>query len=150
MRLEPRPGKFYYLAGNNLADNDSVKTTSKDYQRQNTVTAELGKDWGPVSGALGFIQSRAGVEGRYRPFQDQPVPVLNRLELMAQAFDFARDDTIKGRRFTGANYTAGGFFKLNPWLTVGAEAQDIAQTSDISGVEDLSFEDKDIAYLLGL
>jgi len=95
------------------------------------------------------IKSRAGLEARYRPFQETEAPVLNRLELIGQGFDFGRDAVFKDRHFTNPNYTAGARVKVNPWLTVGAQAEDIAETTNINGVVNVSFEDKDIAYLLG-
>ena len=96
-----------------------------------------------------MIESRAGVEARYRPFQDTEVPVLNRLELLGQGFDFGRDAFLKNRRFTSPNYTAGARMKVNQWVTAGVQAEDIAETTNLTGVVNVSFEDKDIAYLLG-
>jgi hypothetical protein len=74
---------------------------------------------------------------------------LNRLELLAQGFDFGRDAIIKGRHFDEPNYTAGARFKLNQWLTAGVQKEDIAETGHLHGALNLSFEDKDIAYLFG-
>ena len=38
---------------------------------------------------------------------------------------------------------------MNHWVTAGLEAEDIAETTNLNGVVNVSFEDKDIAYLLG-
>jgi phospholipid/cholesterol/gamma-HCH transport system substrate-binding protein len=149
LRLEPRPNKYYEVMGQNLGTSGSTRESPKDFERRNTITALMGRHWGPVTGAVGVIKSRAGVEGRYRPFQDTEVPVLNRLELLGQGFDFGRDAIIKGRRFDSPNYTAGARFKINPWVTAGVQAEDIAETTNLHGVVNVSFEDKDIAYLLG-
>ncbi len=149
LRLEPRPSKFYEIMGQNLGTRGSTQENPEDFERRNTITAILGHHWGPVTGAVGVIKSRAGVEGRYRPFQDTEVPVLNRLELLGQGFDFGRDAIIKGRHFTNPDYTAGARFKINTWVTAGVQAEDIAETTNLHGVVNVSFEDKDIAYLLG-
>lgn len=149
LRFEPRPNKFYYLAGQNLGNDTSIKNSPQDYERRNTITALLGRHWGPFTGALGFIKSRGGVEVRYRPFQDQEVPVLPRLELLAQGFDFGRNDNIKGRPFAKPNYAAGARMRLNSVLTAGIQAEDIAETTDWTGTLNIAFEDRDIAYLLG-
>jgi phospholipid/cholesterol/gamma-HCH transport system substrate-binding protein len=149
LRLEPRPNKFYEIMGQNLQTKGSSQTSGKDYERTNTITAILGHHWGPLTGAVGVIRSRAGFEARYRPFQDTELPVLNRLELLGQGFDFGRDAIINGRHFTNPNYTAGARIKVNQWMTAGVQAEDIAETTDINGVVNVSFEDKDIAYLLG-
>lgn len=149
MRIEPRPNKFYEVLGQNLSTSGSTQSSTKDYERTNTVTALLGRHWGSVTGAVGVIKSRAGAEARYRPFQDTELTGLNRLELYGQGFDFGRDAVIKGRRFTNPNYTAGARVKVNDWMTVGAEADDIAETTNLNGIVNVSFEDKDIAYILG-
>lgn len=149
LRLEPRPSKFYEIMGQNLQTTGSSQEASKDYERPNTITGLIGQHWGPFTGALGVIRSRAGVEARYRPFQDTDIPVLNRMELLGQGFDFGRNAVIKGRKFTNPNYTAGARFKVNPWLTAGVQAEDVAETTNVNGVVNVSFEDRDIAYLLG-
>jgi len=149
LQLEPRPNKFYEIMGQNLSTSGSTRSSPDDYERTNTITALIGEHWGVLTGAVGVIESRAGVEARYRPFQNTDVPVANRLELYGQGFDFGRDAVIKGRSFTDPNYTAGARIRVNDYLTAGVEAEDIAETTDVTGVVNLSFEDKDIAYLLG-
>ncbi len=149
LRLEPRPNKFYEIMGQNLSSAGSTRSSPEDYERTNTITALMGHHWGAFTGALGLIKSRAGVEARLRPFQDTELPVLNHLELVGQGSDFGRDAFLKDRRFTNPNYTAGARLKVNQWVTAGVEAEDIAETTDWTGVLNVSFEDKDIAYLLG-
>lgn len=153
LRLEPRPNKFYEIMGQNLGTSGSTASSSEDFERQNTITALLGRHWGTpygnFTGALGVIKSRAGVEGRYRPFQDTDIPLANRLEFIAQGSDFGRDAVINSRHFDEPNYAAGARMKVNRWMTAGIQAEDIAETSHLHGVVNVSFEDKDIAYLLG-
>jgi phospholipid/cholesterol/gamma-HCH transport system substrate-binding protein len=149
IELDPRPEKFYLIEGQNLGTKTSFQDKPLDYERQNTVMALLGEHWGPFTGAVGFIQSRGGVEVRYRPFQDRDVPVLNRLELVGQGFDFGRNDVIKGKQFNLPNYTAGARVRINQYVTAGVQAEDVAETTDYTGTLNLSFEDRDIAYLIG-
>ncbi len=149
LRLEPRPNHYYEILGQNLSTTGSSESSSADFERTNTIYAVMGHHWGPVTGAVGVIESRAGLELRYRPFQDTEVPVLNRLELLGQGFDFGRDAIIKGRHFENPNYTAGARFKVSRNVTIGAQAEDIAETTDLHGLVNVTFEDKDIAYLLG-
>lgn len=149
LRLEPRPNKFYEIMGQNLSTSGSTEESPADFERTNTITALVGRHWGLVTGAVGVIRSRAGVEARVRPFQEADVPVLNRLEFLGQGFDFGRDAIIKGRRFRNPNYTAGARVKVNQWVTAGVQAEDIAETTNLNGVVNVTFEDKDIAYLLG-
>ena len=149
LRMEPRPNKFYEIMGQNLSTSGSTRRSPSDFERTNTITGLIGEHWGPITGAVGVIKSRAGVEARYRPFQNTEVPVANRLELYGQGFDFGRDAVINGRHLTDPNYTAGARVRVNDYLTAGLEAEDIAETTNLNGVVNLSFEDKDIAYLLG-
>jgi len=149
LRLEPRPNKFYEIMGQNLSDSGSSRTSAGEYERTNTITALMGEHWGPLTGAVGVIKSRAGVEARYRPFQDTELPVLNRMEFVGSGSDFGRDAFIRDRHFTNPNYTAGARVKVNQWVTAGLESEDIAETTNLNGVVNISFEDKDIAYLLG-
>lgn len=149
LRLEPRPNKFYEVLGQNLSTSGSTRTSADDYERTNTITALMGRHWGSFTGAIGMIRSRAGVEARVRPFQDTEVPVLNSFELIGQGSDFGRDAYIKDRRFKTPNYTAGARLKVNQYITAGVQAEDISETSNVHGLVNVSFEDKDIAYLLG-
>jgi len=149
LRLEPRPNKYYEIMGQNLTNTGSTRTSDEDFERPNTITALMGQTWGPFTGAVGVIESRAGVEAHIRPFQDTELPVLNRLELLGQGFDFGRDAFLGNRHFTNPNYTAGARIQVNQWVTAGVEAEDIAETTNLNGVVKISFEDKDIAYLLG-
>jgi hypothetical protein len=135
--------------GQNLSSNGSTRSSPGDFERTNTITALLGRHWGPLTGAVGMIKSRAGLEARYRPFQDTEVPILNRLELMGQGSDFGRDAFLKDRHFSNPNYAAGARLKVNQWVTAGVQAEDIAETTDLTGLVNFTFEDKDIAYLLG-
>ena len=149
LRLEPRPNKFYELMGENLRVTGSSRESPSDFERPNTLRALIGERWGPFSGAVGMIKSRGGVQASYRPFQDTDVPVMNRLELIGEGSDFGRDAVINGRHMTTPNYMAGARFKINPWITAGVQAEDIAETTDINGLINVAFEDKDVAYLLG-
>lgn len=149
LRLEPRPNKFYEVLGQNLGDDNTIKYRPTDYERRNTITAILGRHWGPLTGAVGFIKSRGGVEGRYRPFQNVDVPVLNTFELVAQGYDFGRNDTIKGRKFEDPVYSFGGRVNVNRYVSAGISGEDLATVAHLQGTVNVSFEDKDIAYLLG-
>jgi phospholipid/cholesterol/gamma-HCH transport system substrate-binding protein len=149
IRLEPRPNKFYEILVQNVGDEGSMEGRESDFERPNSITGVLGRHWGPFTGAIGFIKSRGGVEGRFRPFQSTEVPVVNNLELVGQAFDLGRDSVYKGRKFTEPNYTAGARVKVNQWVTAGVQVEDIAEVSHLHGLVNVSFEDRDIAYLLG-
>jgi phospholipid/cholesterol/gamma-HCH transport system substrate-binding protein len=148
LRLEPRPNKFYEVMGQNLSSSGSTQNSPTDYERTNTITGLIGEHWGVFTGAAGVIESRAGVEARYRPFQNTDT-VMNRLEFIGQGFDFGRDAIIKGRHFKNPNYTAGARVRVNEYVTAGLQAEDMAETTNLNGLVNVAFEDKDLAYLLG-
>lgn len=148
LRLEPRPDKFYEVIGQNLGPDTGVRKEEEDYERENTITALIGRHWGPWTGAVGFIRSRGGVEARWRPFQNRE-SLASRLELQAQASDFGRDDTLKGRRFDQPIFNTMANIKVNKWVSAGIGAEDVAETAHLTGLIKVAFEDKDLAYLLG-
>jgi len=148
LRIETRPNKFMRSwASICLLMAARVRTTRirADQYDYGLDRPSLGK----LHGSGGDDQIPGGIEGRYRPFQNTEVPVLNRFELLAQGSDFGRDAIIKGRHFTHPNYSAGARVKINQWITAGVTSDDIAETANIHGALNVAFEDKDVAYLLG-
>ena len=81
LRLEPRPGKFYEIMGQNLSTTGSTRTSAWITSAPIRSRPFMGQHWGVFTGAVGVIKSRAGVEARYRPFQETEIPVLNRFDL---------------------------------------------------------------------
>jgi phospholipid/cholesterol/gamma-HCH transport system substrate-binding protein len=147
LKFVPRPGKFYYVGGNNLGRRADRRDPGNDIERKNTITAVMGKSWGPLSGYAGVIRSQGGVGARFLP-----VPQNDRVELEAEAYDFSRDEVVQGIVMKGPIYNAGARFKLwrKPDLWLAAGVEDIAERKNVTGHVNVQFKDEDIAYLLGL
>ncbi|MBI4056768.1 MAG: hypothetical protein HY399_04390 [Elusimicrobia bacterium] len=145
--IYPREGRYYYLGGANLG-NPSDEPRALDYERKNLVDARLGWIVGPLEFYAGLIRSAGGIGFRYKPFYT--IDILDRIVLLGEGYDFLRNRTIAGRRFDHAEYDAGGELILHRMLSVGIRVQDLQETKRTQYTVRVTFEDKDIAYLLGL
>ena len=70
---------------------------------------------------------------------------MRRLELTAEAFDFSRTLPV-----AKVNANVGARVKLNNWAFIGAQMEDIYNTSNVNAYMKLEFRDDDIAYILGV
>jgi phospholipid/cholesterol/gamma-HCH transport system substrate-binding protein len=147
LRIVPRPGRYYYIGASNLGSTSNT-ALGVDYEQKNTIDALLGfdGDWWDVFG--GAVRSSFGVGARLRPFYWDPI--LGRLSFFAQGYDFGRNRTILGRSFDKPVYDAGIEAQIHRFVTIGARVQDIAEVRRYETTANLSFEDKDVAYLFGL
>jgi phospholipid/cholesterol/gamma-HCH transport system substrate-binding protein len=151
LRIIPKPGKFYFLQGNNLGPRqDRRADPTADIEKRNTVTAVLGKDFGPFTFYAGLIRSAGGVGGRWRPFAGSPVG--RRVEVEAEGFNFSREETVRGLVLDDPVYNAGFRVALStaPAVWIGAQVEDMAERKNVNANVNVSFRDDDIAYLLGL
>jgi hypothetical protein len=149
LKFVPKPGssKFYFVGGNNLGARRDRRDAGNDIERRNTVTALMGRDWGPITGYAGVIRSAGGVGGRFRP-----IPKSDRVEIQADAYDFGRDEVVQGVKMEGPIYNVGARVKLlqvpSVWLGLGVE--DAAERKNVNASVRIQFRDEDIAMLLGL
>lgn len=148
VKVVPRPGKYYYLAGNNLGERQDRTLTGSDLERRNTFTGVLGHDFGPVTLYGGVIRSAGGGGVKIRPL---PVSTgwNKRVELEAEAYNFGRDETYQGQTFDSPVYNVGARVKaIDPWLWVGAQVEDVAERKNLNVNANLMFRDEDLAFLL--
>lgn len=151
LRWVPRPGKFYYIAGNNLGRREDRKADpTADLERRNTVTAVMGKDFGPLTLYAGAIRSAGGVGARFRPLPASSA-WNRRVEVEGEAYNFGRDETIRGVKMDKPVYNAG--LRVNaiaPWVWVGGGVEDLAVRKNFNANVNVLFKDEDIAFLFGL
>lgn len=158
IRLQPRDKKYYYLGVNNAGDRKDEFKNEGDYEKKNTITALLGKEFGPFAIELGAVRSSAGANLKYHPFrdviaEDSSQRWARNFELHASAFDFGRDE-IRGRagrerKFEKPHYNVGAKYKINRWVKLGASVEDLAEVRQVNVNTNLVFEDRDLAYLFG-
>ncbi|OGR80024.1 MAG: hypothetical protein A3I11_05395 [Elusimicrobia bacterium RIFCSPLOWO2_02_FULL_39_32] len=158
IRLQPREKKYYYLGVNNAGDRKDEFKNVGDYEKKNTITAVLGKEFGPVVMEAGAIRSSAGVGLKYYPFknsiQDKDSgDTYRKVEFNLQAFDFPRNETRgaagQERKFSNPQYNLGAKYRINRWVYLGAAMEDIAEIRQYNLNTQLVFEDRDLAYLFG-
>ncbi len=147
LKISPREGRYYYLGGSNLA-NLSDASRGADYAQKNRVDALLGWERGPIDFAFGIIRSVGGLRLAYTPFSRHPF--WKRLSLTAQGYDFGRNRTIEGRRFTHPEYDFGIMARVNRFFGLGARVEDVQETKRYQTWANIAFEDQDIAYLFGM
>jgi phospholipid/cholesterol/gamma-HCH transport system substrate-binding protein len=147
IKIAPRDGRYYYLGLANLR-NSSDFVKPNDYEEANRLEAQLGWEGANYDIYAGLIRGAGGIGMKYRPFRD--VAGLDRLTLVGEASDYLRDRNINGRHFTGTRYDLGADVRVNRFVSVGARFADIRGTGDMEYTGSLKFEDKDVAYLLGL
>lgn len=152
LKFVTRPGKFYFLGGNNLGKRRDRREPGADIERRNTVSALMGRDFGPVTLYGGVIRSAGGVGARVRP-----LPAASgwsrRVELEAEGYDFGRDEVIQGVKMDSPVYNLGARVAVVQWpaqVWLGARVEDAAERKNVNAHLNVSFKDEDIGYLLGL
>lgn len=150
LKISPRPGKYYYVGGANLANvsDDSRANRHTDYVQPNKVDALIGWEGKTFDLAVGVIRSGGGVRLTATPFHS--VPVLDRVSVTGQAYDFGRNRVVNARRFDKPQYDAGLSARVYKAFSIGGRVEDIAEVPRYQTWAKLMFEDQDIAYLLGM
>jgi len=147
IKISPRPGHYYKLGLSNLGNSDD-QPKGPDYAERNKLDAQLGWESKRYDFYAGIIKGSGGVGLKFTPLPDRPV--LGRFALTGQAYDFLRNRVVKGRLFDKPQFDLGGEIRLHRIVSVGARVVDIQGTGDSQYYANIKFEDKDIAYLLGL
>lgn len=150
LKISPREGRYYYVGGANLGNVVDEPSTggSRDYQQKNRVDALLGWEKGPLDVAVGVIRSGGGARVTVTPFHQHKQG--KRLSLTAQAYDFGRNRIVEGRRMDHANIDVGLMARLHRFIGIGARVEDLQEVARYQTWVNVSFEDKDIAYLFGM
>ncbi|MHB9154548.1 MAG: MlaD family protein [Endomicrobiales bacterium] len=139
LRINPRPGKFYYLGGSNLGEDMGIK----DPEPANTFNLLAGKQFGPVQIYAGVIRSKGGIGTRIKPlWKWHP---WSRLEVTAEGYNFFRETPVAKPKVN-----AGARMEVTKWGFVGIQLEDLYYASSPNLYMNLVFRDDDIAYILGL
>jgi len=136
------------LALPNLIKYKKILKRGTDYSKRNTVDALFGWEFGDIDFYAGALGGAGGAGIKYSPFHSGSA--LNRLTFLVEASDISRNRYIKGRRFESPIYTVGADFKVNKYVSTGMKLEDLTETKRLNYRASVVFEDKDIAYLLGL
>ena len=148
LKISPRPGRYYYVGGANLANVSDGSRHGTDYAEKNRIDALLGFEKGPFDLGVGVIRSGGGARVTVTPFYKHPI--AGRFSLMAQGYDFGRNRVIQSRAFTHPHYDFAILARLTKWFGIGARIEDVAETKSYQTWANIRFEDQDVAYLFGL
>jgi hypothetical protein len=147
VKIYPREGRYYYLGASNLM-NSRDRSRGVNYETGNTIDALMGWDVRAFELYGGALHGTGGAGVKYRPFYTSPK--WDRVRFLLEASDFSRRRTIKDRYFDKPRYDAGLEFMLNKYVSAGMRVNDMREVKRVNYTARVLFEDKDIAYLLGL
>ncbi len=141
IEIFPKETKFYFITVNNVTSQQDTGGSSGSLQEQaNTVSIGLGGRFYEVLTVYGgLIRSSGGVGVKIFPFGYKS----KLLEFGSEVYNFS-----KSRSSPCVDLSVR--LKLTKWLYVGSRYEDINVTQTINTTLNISFEDEDIAYLLGL
>ena len=151
IKFVPGNGYTYYSAGvTNLGNKDNMPKNNKDFRDYNQIDARLGvyNEWGDL--AVGMIRGAGGVRAAIKPLYKADSFIVKNFTLYGEATDFGRNRRINGRLFNKPFYAVGVQAWLNKNVAINARYNDIAEASAFQIGANLSFEDKELASLLGL
>jgi len=135
IEIYPKKTKFYYLAVNNISSEDTSLN-----EQYNTVSIGIGGIfYERFSVYGGLIRSYGGMGIKLFPLGYRS----KLLEFGLEAYNFS-----KSRSAPQLDLSAK--LKLTKWLYLGTRFEDVAKENSINTMVNVSFEDEDIAYLLGL
>ena len=151
VKFVPGNGYTYYSVGvANLGNKDNMPKNNKDFRDFNQIDARLGvyNQWGDL--AVGMIRGSGGVRAAVKPFYKANNFIVKNFALYGEATDFGRKRIINGRMFDKPFYAVGAQAWVNKNLGFNVRYNDIAEASAWQVGANLSFEDKELASLLGL
>jgi phospholipid/cholesterol/gamma-HCH transport system substrate-binding protein len=114
LHLIPGEDRFYYFSVNNIGGSSS--TLDSGNQKINSITVNVGKNFGLFSLYGGVIRSTGGFGGNFFPVKD-------RIEIGAEVFGFSRKK---------AWLNAGTKFRINDWLYLGINGEDILNEGTVN------------------
>lgn len=148
LKIVPRDGHYYYGGLENLSNPSDAPVSNKDYEQPNKVDGLLGffSPWYDLG--VGAIRSAGGARLTLTPFYQDPIG--KRFSFMVQAYDFGRNRTVDSKLLNKPEYDMGLIAHINRFFGIGGRVEDLAEASRFETWLNVSFEDKDIAYLFGL
>lgn len=141
----------YYRAGVANLGNRNNMVKPKDYSGEpNQLDARLGfyNKWADLS--LGMIRGSGGAALELKPFFMSDYSLINSLSVYGEATDFARDRYINSRLFNKPYISTGAKVNITKNLNLGVRYDDMFEASSVQITAGISFEDKELASLLGL
>jgi len=150
LKIYPSGNRYYYLGGSNLGNNSDSNRYGVDYAKKNTVDGLLGFDWRFVDFGVGVLRSGGGARVSLKPFAEAANEMVKSVRLIGEGYDFGRNRVVEGRSFNKPHLNVAAQFRPHKLIGLGARIEDLREVSRYQSWVNVSFEDKDIAYLFGM
>ncbi len=154
IKFVPNNGFSYYRVGvSNLGNRDNMPKDSDDFRgKPNQIDARLGlyNEWADLS--VGLIRGAGGGILALKPLYKSDNDMIKSFEVYGEFYDLGRNLYINGVLFDKPNLALGARFKATKNVGLGVRYGELlepkARALQVTG--SISFEDKELAALLGL
>lgn len=152
IKFVPRNSFMYYRAGiSDMGNRDNEPKNDKDYRgKPNKIDFRVGlyNDWADLN--VGMIRGSGGAVLFLKPFYKADIYPVKNFYVYGEGTDFGRNRVINGRKFDKADLSIGAGTWATKNLGFGVRYDDMLETKTFQATMNLSFEDKELAGLLGL
>lgn len=152
IKFMPRNSFMYYRAGiADMGNKDNMPKNDKDYRgKPNKIDFRLGfyNKWADLN--IGIIRGAGGAVLALKPFYMADAYALKNFYIYGEGTDFGRNRVINGRLFDKPDVSIGAATWATKNLGFGVRYDDMLETKTFQATMNLSFEDKELAGLLGL
>lgn len=152
IKFVPRNSFMYYRAGiSDMGNRDNEPKNDKDYRgKPNKIDFRVGlyNDWADLN--VGMIRGSGGAVLSLKPFYKADIYPVKNFYVYGEGTDFGRNRVINGRKFDKADLSIGAGTWATKNLGFGVRYDDMLETKTFQATMNLSFEDKELAGLLGL
>jgi phospholipid/cholesterol/gamma-HCH transport system substrate-binding protein len=152
VKLVANNGFSYYRGGiADLGNRDNYPKDSRDYRgKPNKIDARLGlyNSWADLS--MGMIRGSGGAVLEVKPFYASSNDLIKSVRVYGEATDLGRNRVINNRLFDNPDISVGAKVDIGKYVNVGARYDDMLEASSFQLTGGMSFEDKELAALLGL
>jgi len=152
IKFLPNNGFSYYRVGiSDMGNRDNLPKNKDDYRdKPNQIDARLGlyNEWADLG--LGLIRGSGGGVLSLKPFYKADNYIVKNFAVYGEATDFGRKREINNRLFDHADVSIGAKVNLTKNVGVGVRYDDMLETKTFQMTGSISFEDKELAAMLGL
>ena len=152
IKFVPRNSFMYYRAGiADMGNRDNEPKNDKDFRgKPNKIDFRVGlyNDWADLN--VGMIRGSGGAVLSLKPFYKAEMYPIKNFYVYGEGTDFGRNRVINGRKFDKADLSIGAGTWATKNLGFGVRYDDMLETKTFQATMNLSFEDKELAGLLGL
>lgn len=151
VKFMPSNGYTYYRVGiADMGNRDNLPRNDKDFRGDpNQIDARLGlyNQWADI--AVGMVRGSGGAVVSLKPFYNTQTPLRN-ISVYGEGTDFGRNRVINNRLFDKPNLALGASADITKNIALGVRYDDMLEAGSLQFTGTLTFEDKELASLLGI